>query len=94
MIVDSMEDYFTETIEKNAAGALRDANWMACHVVRFLKVTNHNEELYYVKSVRDSAKFYLEEWSPEHASLQAMMDYREALTIVDNVEKIVRELGA
>lgn len=85
--------YCRERIEAEAKDALAEANWYAEHIVRFLEVTPRNDDLFFVDSVRRSERFYRQEWSPEDVTEQAHLDYIDALTIVANIEKIVRTMG-
>ena len=94
IVLTDASNYCREVIEEKATEALADARWYASHTMRFLHVTGRNEELFLVESVRRSAEFYRDEWSPNDVSEQARRDYEDALKIVENIERVVREMGA
>lgn len=93
-MLEEVNTYCRDRIEAEAKDALREANWYAEHIVRFLEVTPRNDDLFWVDSVRNSERFYRQEWSPEDVSEQAHLDFNDALITVANIEKIVRTMGA
>jgi hypothetical protein len=88
------EEYLRETIEKESVSALDNAKWLAEHTVRFLKVTYRNEKIGFIGRVRRAEEFYTREWvGSGHVSLVARENFDEALTIMENVERIIKKLG-